>query len=113
MPAFIAGALLSVPIEHFLPGLPESALIAPALLFVPLLWWACGRWLDRRWRAMDRMSAARRRWAVTIVYILICAGVASTPNIRFFAFGSFIWLLAGVGIAALAVYRKLAVRHPS
>jgi len=43
MPAFLAGLLLSLPLEALWPELPESVSYLPVLLFVPVLWYLVGR----------------------------------------------------------------------
>ena len=42
MPAFLAGGLLSWPLDYFRPGLPEWVSALPVLLLIPLLWYWVG-----------------------------------------------------------------------
>jgi hypothetical protein len=44
MPAFLAGGLLSWPLDYLWPGLPEWVSALPVLLVIPLLWYWVGSW---------------------------------------------------------------------
>src|SRR6266853_5638466 len=97
-PAFFAGSLLSWPISTVWTGLPESAEVAPSLLFVVLiLWYWVGSRLDRRWYATDKTP-----WIVLSVFTVVCLVGAFLPigYTGFLPYGFVVW-----GIAALAVSR--------
>lgn len=53
MPAALATALLSVPLESLRPGLSELALNTPSLPLIYVFWYWIGRRLDRRWKITD------------------------------------------------------------
>jgi hypothetical protein len=59
MPAVLAGILLSYAldqIDQLRPALPAWASVLSMLVFVPLLWFAVGAWLDRTLRARHRLE---------------------------------------------------------
>ena len=120
MPALLAGSLLSWPIGTLRPGLPESVQISPALLFVPLLWYWVGSWLDRRWGMMDKAGhGAKGPWILLLFFTLVCAVGASVPitslalYTSYLPYGMAVWMIVGLGMAASAIYRKLASRAAS
>lgn len=117
MPAFLAGSLLSWPIGNRWPGLPEFAQLSLSLLFVALLWYWIGSWLDRRQGVTDRAGdALKRPWMLLIVFGLVCAVGASLPPSSFagyttyLPYGVVVWMIVGLGMAALAIKRKFGSR---
>jgi len=78
-PAFLCWGLVGWPIGDRWPKAPEAAMAAPTLLFVALLWWAVGRWIDRHWTASTRVV-----WGSLLGFTLICAAGASVPSITFY-----------------------------
>jgi hypothetical protein len=56
MPAFLCGSLFSWPINYLRPRLPEWLSTLPSLLFVIVLWFLVGSWVDRR-----QLDAAKMR----------------------------------------------------
>jgi hypothetical protein len=111
MPAFLAGALASWPLDALRPGLPESVSILPVLPFVYLLWYWIGLWLDQRRRADKNKIAMKGQWIWLLVFIAICAAGSSIPesvggHVSYLPSGIVIWLFAAIGMAASKVSRK-------
>ena len=109
VPAFLVGLLLSWPLDAFRPGLPESVSVLPVLLFVPLLWYSIGSWLDQRRSANENRSSLRRQYILLLVFTLICAATSSIPErvggyVSYIPLGILIW--AAVGLGAFAVSQK-------
>jgi hypothetical protein len=114
MPAFLAGWLLSSPIEILWPTLPASAQIAPALLFVPILWYWIGSQLDRKWSAPHGARSSRnsnRPWALLLVFTLICVLGASLPigHVGYLPYGVAVWLVTGTVVGRLLKNRPKAL----
>jgi len=80
MPAFVIGLLVSWPVDAFRPGLPEWVYMLPALLFVPLLWYLIGTWLDHRRSADNSRYPVSRHWILLAVFTAICAAASSIPE---------------------------------
>jgi len=59
LPAFLAGLLLSWPIGAASPELHEATQLAPSLLFVGVLWYGIGSWMDRRWDPTEKTPGCR------------------------------------------------------
>jgi uncharacterized integral membrane protein len=112
MPAFLAGSLLSWPLPTLrTPGLSEAFWGLPVLLFVPLLWYLVGAWLDQMRGADKNGSAVKGKWALVIIFGAICAAAASVPYsvggyVSYFPAGILIWLIAVIGMIASMVSRK-------
>jgi hypothetical protein len=111
MPAFLLGLLLSWPLDALRPGLPESVSLLPALLFVPLLWYFVGSWLDKRGSAGKNNSARKLDWVLFPLFIGVCAAASSIPSrvwgyTNYLYFGALIWITVAIGITASAAIRK-------
>jgi len=103
-PAFLCWSLLSWPLGDRWPKAPEAVLAAPSLLFVALLWYAVGRWIDRQWA-----SAPRVVWVYLLGFTLVCAAGASVPSTTFYLqWGVLVWLVVGCGMAIGTRQRRLA-----
>ncbi len=111
MPAFLCGMLLSWPIGNLWPKLSESVQAAPTLVFVALLWYWIGCWLDRRWRTSTKMP-----WILLFSLSLVSAGVAWIPVSSFASYTSYleygilVWMILGLGFRGSAIYRKRSPR---
>lgn len=110
IPAFLIGSSLSLLLEVFRPGLPELVLIIPVLLFVPILWYLIGAWLDRRARAHQSKSITVKRWVLLFAFVLICAGASSIPErvggyVSYLPVGILVWVTA-LGLAFVASRRN-------
>ena len=94
-PAFLCWGLVGWPIGDRWPKAPEVAMAAPTLLFVALLWWAVGRWIDRHWTASNRVI-----WGSLLGFTLICAAGASVPSTTFYLeWGVLVWIVVGCRMA--------------
>lgn len=105
MPAFLIGSALSWPLEALRPGLSEWISVLPVLLFVLLLWYSIGAWLDRQRRADQHRTRLRRQWVLLLGFTVLCAVGSSIPvgtggYVSYIPAGILIW--AGVGLAAFA-----------
>jgi hypothetical protein len=115
MPAFLAGLLLSWPLDTLRPGLPESVLFLPMLLFVPLLWYWIGSWLDERRSADTNRNARKGQWILLLVFTVVCAATSSIPlkvggNTSYLPLGVAIWMVATIVMTASTVSRKYKSR---
>ena len=104
MPAFLAGGLLSWPLDYLRPGLPEWVSALPVLLVIYLLWYWVGSWTDKN-------VSERGRWILLIVFILVCAAVSSISDYvgsytSYLVFGIAIWLIVAIGVKASTGLRK-------
>jgi len=113
MPAFLIGLLFAWPLNVLRPGLPESASLLPALLFVPLLWYSIGSQLDQRRIADKNRSTLKRQLSFLFFFTLICAAASSIPEsvggyVSYLPLGILTW--ATFGSAALALSRKHKAR---
>ena len=109
MPAFVIGLLVSWPVDAFRPGLPEWVYMLPALLFVPLLWYLIGTWLDHRRSADNSRYPVSRHWILLAVFTAICAAASSIPEsiggyVSYLPMGILVWV--SFGIAGFADSRK-------
>jgi hypothetical protein len=102
-PAFLAGLLLTWPIGALWPELHEAAQLAPSLLFVVVLWYWIGSWLDRRWG-----SVAKTPWVFLLIFTAACLIGALIPigYVGYLPYGLLVWL---IGAAAT---RRMAKRSP-
>lgn len=110
MPAFLAGSILSWPLDELRPGLPEWVSTLPVLLFIPLLWYWVGSWLDKSVSSDKNGNSTRNRWILFLFFFLGCAGASSiSENVggytSFFEFGIVIWLIATIGVMSSATWR--------
>lgn len=96
VPAFLVGTLLLSPIGIAWPELPESAQIAPSLLFVALLWRWVGSRLDRRWRVGDKAP-----WIALFAFTLVCLAGAFLPigYAGFIPYGFVVWVITVLTIS--------------
>lgn len=96
IPAFFFGSLLLSPIGIAWPDLPESAQIAPLLLFVALLWYWVGSRLDRRWRVSDKTP-----WIALFVFTLVCLAGAFLPMgyVGYIPYGFAVWVIAALVVS--------------
>jgi|SRR5271169_1064793 hypothetical protein len=111
MPAFIAGVLVSWPLDSLRPGLPESISVLPTLLFVPLLWYWVGAWADRNGRSTDSRNSRPIFSISFLLFTLVCAGAASMSAYigsytSYLCLGVAIWLTVPIGVKAYAALRK-------
>jgi hypothetical protein len=118
MPAFLAGSLLSWPLDSIWPGLPESVSCLPVLLFVPLLWYWIGSWLDRRRSSNTNRNAWKSQWILLLVFTVVCAAASSLSRqvggyTSYLPLGISIWIVAGAGMKASTVSRKHKSRAAS
>jgi hypothetical protein len=115
MPAFLAGGLLSWPLELIAPGLPEWVSALPMLPLVALLWYWIGAWADRT-LAFGNTGHAHRLWFVLVIFILLCAVAALTSEsfgsyTSWFVVGFGIWLFLGIGIGAIRIVKAHQADH--
>ena len=74
---------------------------APSLLFIALLWFAVGRWIDRHWASSTRLV-----WRSLLAFTLICAAGTSVPSTTFYIFwGVLVWIVIGCGMAVVVHHR--------
>lgn len=111
MPAFLAGALLSWPLDALRPGLPEWVSVLPVLPFVALLWYRIGLRLDQEQRADKSRNTVKRQWIVLLVFTAICAAASSIPeriggHTSYLLLGIAVWTIAAIGLRAWAFFRK-------
>jgi hypothetical protein len=81
-PAFLAGALVSLPIHALWPELPEALELALYLGFVAMLWYWVGHRLDRRWSGVGADSiivGTKTSWAFLSVFTAVCLTGAFLP----------------------------------
>lgn len=111
MPAFLAGGLLSLPLDYLRPGLPEWVSTLPLLLFVSLFWYWVGRRADKNLIIEKNPNNARRMWFLLLLFVLVCAAAASISGFvggytSWVVFGLGIWLIVGFGIKAVPVLTR-------
>lgn len=115
MPAFLLGLVVSWPLDVLWPKLPESLQLLPSLVFVPLLWYLVGAWLDKTSRGNNHRGARKREWGLLLLFIIVCAAAASMPTrvwgevwgyTNYLGFGIVIWLAVGIGITIFSAVRK-------
>ena len=103
LPAFLAGLLLSWPIGLVWPELPEVLQLAPSLLFVLVLWYWVGSWLDRRWGLMEKIP-----WILLAFFTAVCLVGAFVPigYTGFLPYAVLVWLVAANAL------RRMTKRSP-
>jgi hypothetical protein len=111
MPAFLAGLILSWPLDYLRPGLPEWVSTLPVLLFIPLLWYWVGSWSDKRLSFDKNTNSKLARWILLLLFLLVCAAVSSIPgnvggHTSYLEFGIVIWLIAAIGAKTSAAVKK-------
>jgi hypothetical protein len=111
MPALIAGGLVSWPLDLLRPGLPESVSMLPTLLFVPLLWYWLGSWLDRTGRSTRNRNSRLVFWISFLLFALVCAGAALISAFigsytSYLFFGIAILLTVALGVTTYSALRK-------
>lgn len=111
MPAFLAGSLLSLPLDALRPGLPEWVSILPVLPLVALLWYCIGRWLDQERRADKSPNTVKGQWIALLLFAAICAAASSIPEriggyTSYLLLGIAVWTIAAIGLRAWAFFRK-------
>ena len=114
MPAFLAGALLTWPIGSMWPRLSESAQLAPSLLFVAMLWYWIGAWLDNLCSISSMADKfAARVWISILFFLGLCAVLAYIPTsyTSYLPYGVMLWAIIGVVIVASRY--ALARKHSS
>jgi hypothetical protein len=111
MPAFVAGLLLSWPLDALRPNLPEWVSILPVLPIVAILWYWIGLWLDRG-RSADKLRGTRRGQSIALlVFTAICAAASSIPekmggHTSYIPLGIVVWLLAALAMRAFGYLQK-------
>ena len=112
IPAFLAWALVGWPIGDRWPKISEAAMAAPSLVFVAILWYAVGCWLDRRWDEPGRPATQMKAtWGVLLLFTLICVvGASIHSTTAYLLWGATVWLLVGFGVALSAIYRRSLLR---
>ena len=74
---------------------------APCLLFVALLWFAVGRWIDKHCDSRIRLI-----WGSLLGFTLICAAGAAVNSTTFYlVWGALVWIVVG---CATVLYPVLA-----
>lgn len=115
MPADLLGLLVSWPLDVLLPRLPEALQLLPSLVFVPLLWYLVGTWLDKTSRGSNPRGARQKAWGLLLLFMIVCAVAASIPtrvwgeawgSENYFGFGLVIWIAVGIGIAVFSAVGK-------
>jgi hypothetical protein len=111
MPAFLAGLILSWPLDYLRPGLPEWVSILPVLLFIPLLWYWVGSWPDKIIGSDRNRNSKRGRWSLLLLFMLVCAATSSISErvggyTSYLEFGVAIWLILAIGVKASTALRK-------
>ncbi len=111
IPAFLAGLLLSWFLNAVRPDFPESISFVSVLLFVPLLWYWIGSWLDERHSAGGNKSTRKSGWILLLVFAVICVVTLSIPpNVAgytsYLPFGIVIWTVVAIGMTATTISRK-------
>jgi hypothetical protein len=100
-PAFLCWGLVSWPLGERWPNAPETAMAAPCLLFVALLWFAVGRWIDKHCDSRIRLI-----WGSLLGFTLICAAGAAVNSTTFYlVWGALVWIVVG---CATVLYPVLA-----
>ena len=74
MPAFLIGSFLSWP---SIPSVPEWVSTLPVLLFIPLLWFWVGSWLDKGVPSHTRGRSEWEKWSLLSLFIAVCALASS------------------------------------
>jgi hypothetical protein len=103
MPAFLAGALVSLPINALWPELPEALELALSLVFVAALWYWVGHRLDRRWSGVGAdsiMAGTKTSWVLLSVFTAVCLTGAFLPlgYVGYLPYGSVVWIATAATI---------------
>jgi hypothetical protein len=111
MPAFLIGSFLAWPLNALRPGLQEWISTLPILLFIPLLWYWVGSWLDKRLSSENRGTGTRGLWFLLLLFIAICTTASSIPfsiggYTNYLDFGALIWLTVVIGMVVSTAVRK-------
>jgi len=98
LPAFLAGVLLSWPISAAKPDLPESAQLAPTLIFVVVLWYWVGLRLDRQWDVGEKAP-----WVFLAVFTGVCFAGAFLPlgYTGYLPYAALVWLVTAFAFRRL------------
>jgi hypothetical protein len=111
MPAVLAGILLSwaiAQIDQLRPALPAWTSVLSMLIFIPLLWFAVGAWLDRTLRA-SQIKSPDTAWNLCLLFIAISA-ITTVSATKFVVFGALLWLALAMAIAAHALLKWIKPR---
>lgn len=111
LPALLAGALLSWPLDYLRAGLPEWVANIPALVLIPLFWYWLGSWADGQAVTGNNGSSSPWQWILLLLFIFVCAAASSMSSYvggyaSYLEFGIAIWVLVAVGLTVLTVSRK-------
>jgi hypothetical protein len=106
LPALLAGAVIISSLGYFRTRFSGWAWTIPTVLCVSLLWYWLGRRVDKSVAVEERPRGERRVWLLLLLFMLICATVASTDELAgihtiWVLFGIGIWLLVGLAISIL------------
>jgi hypothetical protein len=109
LPAILAGLLLSWPLGALKPDFPELISFLSVLLFVPLLWYWIGSWLDRRINGNTNGNARARGWVLLLAFGIVSAAISSIPSnfagyTSYLPFGLVIWMTAVGGVTASTIF---------
>ena len=98
LPAFLAGTLLSWPINAVKPDLPESVQLAPSLLVVLVLWYWIGLRLDRQWTVGQKTP-----WILLAFFTTVCLTGALVPlgYTGYLPYAALIWLMTAFSFRCL------------
>jgi hypothetical protein len=107
LPAFLADAILSWPLGAMWPRLPEAAQLAPSLLFVLVLWYCVGSWLDRRWDVLQKTP-----WTPLAIFTAVCFIGAIIPlgYSGYLPYAALVWLVMAMAFRRTA---KLSAQERS
>lgn len=116
LPAFLVWAVVGWPIGERWPDISEGAMAAPALLFVAILWYGVGAWMDKQWERISRpASKVGRPWMLLAAFTALSATAASVyirfPTSEYLEMGAVLWLAVGLGVATVTVFRNVRARH--
>jgi|SRR5215472_1887672 len=108
MPALLAGALLSWPLDNLLPRFPDWG---PTLLLTPLFWYWVGSWTDKHFSSGENGKYKRGRWAMLLLFMGVCTGASSIPRsvggyTNYVLFGIAIWVVAAIAMKATPSLRR-------
>ncbi|MBZ5553343.1 MAG: hypothetical protein LAO21_11530 [Acidobacteriia bacterium] len=112
-PAFLAGMLLSWPVDSLWPRLPEPIQISLALPFIPILWYWVGSRLDRKWGAVEgtRISRRRSRWVFILIFTLVCMMGAYLPS-RYLGYVGYLYYGIVVWVATPLILHRFSTIRP-
>jgi len=111
MPAFLAGSLVSLPINALWakllnparPELPEAFELVVSLVFVAMLWSWIGHRVDRKLRNVgaDRVvDGTKTAWVSLSVFTAVCLTGAFLPlgHVGYVLYGAVVWLATAATI---------------